>query len=86
MQTIRLERGFNFFKVWRGEALSQEMEIFAKALMVLVNDLIKKYSLSDDFGEYSKKEELWNSIKSSKEIEAFFELKDAEKFFSSYLI
>ena len=33
--------------------------------------LIKKYSESDDYGEYSKKEELWKRISSSKEIKEF---------------
>lgn len=86
MQAIRLGREFNFLKVWRDEGLSQEMEAFAKSLMVLVNNLIKKYSLSDDFGEYSKKEELWESIESSKEIESFFNSADAEKLLASYFL
>ena len=37
-----------------------------------MNDLIKKYSESDDFGEFSKKPELWVAIKHCSEIQAFY--------------
>ena len=39
--------------------------------MILVNDLIKKYSASEDYNEYSKKPELWESIRNSKEMIEF---------------
>jgi len=39
----------------------------------LMNNLIKKYALSDDLGEYSKKEELWDDISKSNEIKQFIE-------------
>src|SRR5690606_3319012 len=40
-------------------------------LMDLMNNLIKKYALSDDLGEYSKKQELWDAISKSTEIKQF---------------
>ena len=39
--------------------------------MLLMNDLVKAYSDSDDYNEYSKKEELWTRIKSCEEIKGF---------------
>lgn len=45
--------------------------------MVLMNNFIKKYSLSDDLNEYSKKVELWNSIKDCDEIKSFMLISDS---------
>lgn len=45
--------------------------------MVLMNNLIKKYSLSDDLNEYSKKVEVWNSIKDCGEIKSFMLTSDS---------
>ena len=42
-------------------------------LMRLMNELIKHYSMSDDYGEYSKKPELWAAISASPEIKSFLE-------------
>lgn len=66
------DRGsFNLGAIWKAQDIGDELaELFAR-LMFLMNDLIKKYSLSDDYGEYSKKPELWSSIKSSPEIRSF---------------
>ena len=36
-----------------------------------MNDLIKKYSESDDIGEYSKKPELWMAIRDCHEVQKF---------------
>lgn len=62
---------FNLSKVWKTEGLEDDLSEYLKTLMSLLNNLIKKYSVSDDYGEYSKKPELWNSIKCSPEINKF---------------
>src|SRR5690606_7794205 len=58
-------------KIWIAEGFEDDFEVFFKNLLILMNELIKKYSQSDDFGEYSKKEELWNTIKDCSEIRDF---------------
>ena len=62
---------FDLGAVWKGEDIDGDLAEFFQRLMLLMNDLIKKYSLSDDYGEYSKKPELWAAIKSSSEILSF---------------
>ena len=54
--------------------------------MVLMNDLIKRYSTSDDLGEYSKKIDLWNSIKNCSEINDFITSKDSKKIIDAYTL
>jgi hypothetical protein len=62
---------FGLEKLWKMEILDEQFKAMLYELLILMNDLIKKYSLSDDCGEYSKKEELWIAIKSSSELIAF---------------
>ncbi|KXI21854.1 AIPR family protein [Photobacterium sanguinicancri] len=61
-------------KIWKQECLSDELIEYLKELLFLMNELIKKYSLSDDYGEYSKKEELWVAVKESSELKNFMAL------------
>ncbi|MEI8646627.1 AIPR family protein [Pseudoalteromonas sp. Hal056] len=65
------EGKFSLEVIWKQEALNVEFKKYLKQLLVLMNDLIKIYSLSDDYGEFSKKEELWEVIKSSSELNEF---------------
>ena len=53
---------FDLIKIWLNEGLGNDLESYLTDLLKLVNELIKKYSESDDYGEYSKKEELWKII------------------------
>ena len=62
---------FDMAKVWLNEGLEDDLAEYFRNLMLLVNELIKKYSASDDYGEYSKKQELWDAIKGSSEVERF---------------
>ncbi|HEY4288014.1 MAG TPA: AIPR family protein [Puia sp.] len=64
---------FRLTEIWKKEGLDDQLTEVARDLMVLVNDLIKEYSASDDYGEYSKKPELWNKIRSCREIADFVE-------------
>jgi hypothetical protein len=62
---------FDLSKIWIKEALEESLVITLTDLMTLMNELIKQYSDSDDFGEFSKRKELWDKISASKEIKAF---------------
>jgi hypothetical protein len=57
--------------IWKKEGLEDDLAEYFRSLMLLVNELIKKYSSSDDYGEYSKRQELWDAIKDSREIAQF---------------
>ncbi|MEN2283125.1 AIPR family protein [Algoriphagus sp. SE2] len=62
---------FDLLKIWLSEKLEDDLEAFFNELLMLMNDLVKKYSQSDDYGEYSKKPELWADIVESSEIREF---------------
>lgn len=65
------EGKFSLEMIWKQEVLNEGLKEYLKQLLFLMNDLIKTYSLSDDYGEFSKKEELWDVIKSSSELNEF---------------
>ena len=48
---------FDLLKIWLNEELENDLDAYLTQLLTLVNDLIKQYSESDDYGEYSKREE-----------------------------
>ncbi|MDA8853766.1 AIPR family protein [Amylibacter sp.] len=75
---------FNFDRIWRREYLEDDLKEFFKLLLSLMNDLIKKYAKSEDFAEYAKKIDLWDSIKNCEEIEEFFKTKSAIKIIEKY--
>lgn len=75
---------FDLAKLWSNEGLEDDLSVYLKDLMILVNDLIKKYSKSDDLGEYSKKKELWDDIYTSKEIFAFLNSNNSIQIFRKY--
>lgn len=58
---------FNFEKIWKAESIDNELSEYLEYLMKQVNDLIKYFSPSDDYNEYSRKQELWDVIKDSSE-------------------
>lgn len=62
---------FDLLKIWMNEDFEDDLNAFFKDLLLLMNDLIKKYSKSEDFGEYSKKIELWHAIINSDEVQKF---------------
>lgn len=77
---------FDLNRIWTKEGLEQDLSDFFYELMKLMNDLIKKYSQSDDYGEYSKRKELWETISESKEITTFISGKDMAKILNKYTI
>jgi AIPR protein/Abortive infection phage resistance protein N-terminal domain len=75
---------FDMSKIWKKEGLDDDLSKFLYDLMYLMNRLIKKYSLSDDFGEYSKKLELWKRIKQCSEIRIFMSSANCTKIIKKY--
>jgi hypothetical protein len=77
-------KDFNLGLIWKNQELDEMMRSFFTDLMKLINQLIKDYSQSDDFGSYSKKEQLWKDISTCKELSAFFLMVNAKKFIEKY--
>lgn len=77
---------FDLAKLWAKEGLEDDLKVYLKDLMILVNDLIKKYAKSDDLGEYSKKKELWDEIYNSIEIKEYLRTENSNKIFNKYSI
>ncbi|MBS0646126.1 MAG: AIPR family protein [Verrucomicrobia bacterium] len=77
---------FDLSKIWKKEKLEDDLVTFFTELMELMNGLIKKYSESDDYGEYAKNRKLWEDISASKEIEKFMTSKIAQQILSKYSI
>ena len=75
---------FNLLRIWKNEKLEDDLNIYLKNLLILMNDLIKKYSLSDDLGEYSKKPELWKAISGSPELREFLDSNDSRAIIRKY--
>lgn len=84
MDGSKRSQPFNLLKIWLQEGLNDDLSAFFKELLLLMNNLIKKYSESDDFGEYSKKPELWTSIIGSKEISEFMNSSSATQIIEKY--
>lgn len=77
---------FDLLKVWQNEALEEGLIVMLTNLMELLNSLIKKYAESDDYGEYSKRKDLWDRIIDSKEIKDFIATDDYQKSIAKYAI
>jgi hypothetical protein len=77
---------FDLSKIWKKEKLEDDLVTFFTELMGLMNELIKKYSESDDYGEYSKNKKLWEDISTSKEIEKFMNSKTAQQILNKYSV
>lgn len=80
------DKTFDLSKLWNKEGVEDDLEVYLKSLMILINDLIKKYAKSDDLGEYSKKKELWDDISTSKEITEFIQSSNSVQIFDKYSI
>lgn len=81
---VKGDRIFDLNRIWNSEGLDSDLSDYMNELMKLMNDMIKKYSHSDDLGEYSKKKELWDDISSSKEILDFIQSENSIKIFDKY--
>ncbi|WP_101259847.1 AIPR family protein [Labilibaculum filiforme] len=82
----RQTNDFDLLKIWKEERLENDLLSYLTQLLELVNNLIKKYALSDDIGEYSKKSELWDAILSSVEIKSFMNSSDSNTILLKYAL
>lgn len=80
------DQAFDLMKIWQREGFDLDLKEILTSLMVLMNDLIKKYADSDDYGEYSKRKELWDNIYQSSEIKRFTESADFVKVIKKYTV
>jgi hypothetical protein len=64
-------RGFNFGIIWQKQSLPDDLAAFFEELMKLMYEVFRKYSLSDDVSEYTKKKELWDAIDNCSEVVNF---------------
>ncbi len=77
---------FSFFKIWKDEGLTPKAKDYFLELMLLVLQTVKKCATSDDLGEHSKKEELWNKVIADKEIQFFMKSDNTKNILSDYAI
>jgi len=75
---------FNLELLWKNQELDDFMRSFFFDLMKLMNQLVKDYAQTDDYGTYARKEQLWIDISKSKEIANYFNSDDAQKFIEKY--
>lgn len=81
-------KDFNFTKIWIEHKFSENFVLWSKKLMILINELIKKYSIiggfGDDIGMNTRKNELWQLIKTSNELITFFDSEDSKLILKEY--
>ncbi|UEG54911.1 AIPR family protein [Mucilaginibacter daejeonensis] len=79
-------RLFDLAKLWLREGIEEDLSEFARQLMELMNDLIRKYAASDDLGEYSKRKELWEGIRESTELSSFMNTQFATEILDKFTV
>lgn len=75
---------FDLELLWKNQELDDFMRSFFLNLMILMNQLVKDYAQTDDYGTYARKEQLWKDISKSNELKTFFETNDAQRFIAKY--
>ena len=75
---------FDMELVWKDQGLKEQLALYLYDLMVLVNNLIKEYAESDDFGQYSKKEQMWLDIRDSEEVSEWLKSSDSQSIVNVY--
>ena len=77
-------KNFELTRIWNKQDIESDLRDYLETLMQLMNQLVKTYSESDDYNEYSKKEELWTQIKSCNEINIFIANQSSLKILDKY--
>ncbi|MEM5533452.1 AIPR family protein [Pseudoalteromonas arctica] len=75
---------FDFEKLWKEEVVKEDLRGFFKELLIVTNECIKKYSKSEDYGQYSKKQELWERIKNCSEVTSLIFSENSKKILNKY--
>lgn len=63
---FHLSYKLDFYKIWRTQRLSEDLEHLMFDLMVRVENFIKNNAPGSLYGEWAKKEECWNALKAEK--------------------
>ncbi len=77
---------FDLLKIWKKEKLEDDLIEFFTSLMLLMNNLIKEYSESDDIAYGTLSKSLWDKISVCKEIVKFMNSKIALEILKKYSI
>ena len=77
---------FDLQRIWKSEGVEADLAAYLRRLLILMNDLIKQYAQSDDYGEYAKRVELWDAIRRSPELKEFAETSETRKILGQYLV
>jgi hypothetical protein len=77
---------FELGKLWKNQGIDEDLKIFLKSLMKKMYVLIEKYKFSTDISENTKKRELWEEIKKSKELKEFISSSNALTIIKSYTL
>jgi hypothetical protein len=77
---------FDLSKIWKAEGLEDDLSDFMVELMKLMNTLVKQYADSDDYGENSKKKELWDKVVHSSELKDFMNMKTSQHVLNRFTI
>lgn len=77
-------RKFDFGAIWKLQALESDIADFLEELMKVMYIVIKKYAASDDLSEYSKKQELWDSVKNCAEIRDYMNTESSKQLLTKY--
>jgi len=75
---------FDLESLWRTQEINESLQVFFHSLMVKMYDLIEKYKSSTDISENTKKKELWEAIKKSKELKEFINSNNALTIIKNY--
>lgn len=78
-------RKFALERIWKHEGLDNDLREYLRTLLVLCNELIKKYAKSDDIGEYAKNPELWKAIRRSDELGRFLRASNTVSILQKYV-
>ena len=84
MNADKKKLDFDLEILWKNQELDSFMRSFFLDLMKLMNQLIKDYAQTDDYGTYARKEQLWTDISRSSELRQFFSNQNAQKFVEKY--
>ena len=77
---------FDLGKLWKNQGVDEDLKVFLKSLMIKMYFLIEKYKFSTDISENTKKKELWEAIKKSKELKEFTSSNNASTILKSYTL
>lgn len=86
LSKVKKSNLFDLGRIWLEQELPADLKEFCHDLLKEVHEWCKKYSKSDDVGEYAKKEELWKDILNSKELDTLKKDSKTKDLIDKYII